>query len=48
MKTNNQQFELHLIGQLLPKDYTYAIGCHFLKKNLIGSNLKLVLHLGCP
>ncbi|WP_168408976.1 glycosyltransferase [Acinetobacter indicus] len=26
MKTNNQQFELHLIGQLLPKDYTYAIG----------------------
>ncbi len=25
MKTNTQQFELHLIGQLLPKDYTYAI-----------------------
>lgn len=25
MKTNTQQFELHLIGQLLPKDYAYAL-----------------------
>lgn len=25
MKTNTQQFELHLIGSLLPKDYAYAI-----------------------
>ena len=40
MKTNNQQFELHLIGQLLPKDYTYATGCLSLKKDSIGLNLK--------